>query len=79
MCFSSRLLLDVRPMAGRLLLALCQADESRVNVGICSLKLRHRGNTDQLCRQPGEPLIANQRLHRLCLTRTHALRDTHTG
>ncbi len=64
----------LRPMAGRLLLALCQADESRVNVGICSLKLQHRGNTDQLCRQPQDLLIANQHLHSLCLTHTH----THT-
>lgn len=74
MCFSLRLLLDVRPMAGRLLLALCQADESRVNVGICSLKLTHRGNTDQVCRQPEDLLIANQHLHSLCLT----LSLTHT-
>lgn len=79
MCFSLRLLLDVRPMAGRLLLALCQADESRVNVGICSLKLTHRGNTDQVCRQPDDLLIANQHLHSLCLTLslTHTQSRTH--
>lgn len=60
-----RLLLDVGPMAGRLLLALRQADESRVNVGICSLKLTHTANADRIRRRPHDPLIANQHLHRL--------------
>lgn len=61
-------------MAGRLLLALCQADESRVNVGICSLKLPHRGNTDQLRRQHQDLLIANQHLHSLSDSHiTHAV------
>lgn len=81
-CFSLRLLLDVRPMAGRLLLALCQADESRVNVGICSLKLRHRGNTDQLRRQPRDLLIANQHLTQPLSdshTHTQSVTYTHTG
>lgn len=66
---SWRLLLDVGPVAGRLLLALCQADESRVNVGICSLKLTHRADTDRIRRRPHDPLIANQHEHRLCNSR----------